>query len=132
MPAKVVDASALAAILFGEPEAEAMAAALNGAQLIAPRLLPIEIANVCVKKIKRSPVDQDRLLQALSLYSKLAIELADIDHQRCALAALRSGLTAYDAAYLLLAKDRGAELVTLDKDLAAAFSSAREAPILKT
>jgi uncharacterized protein with PIN domain len=33
---KVVDASALAALLFGEPKAEAVASALDGVRLVAP------------------------------------------------------------------------------------------------
>jgi len=36
---KVVDASALAALLFGEPEADTIAAQLDGAQMAAPALL---------------------------------------------------------------------------------------------
>ena len=128
MPAKIVDASALAALLFGEPEGEAMAAALEGAQLMAPRLLPFEIANVCLTKIRRSPRDRSRLLEAFGLYHRLEIELVDVSHQRCVLAALSSGLTAYDAAYFTLAQDTGADLVTLDAELAAALSSARRTP----
>jgi predicted nucleic acid-binding protein len=40
---KVVDASALAAILFGEPAAEAVAERLTGARLAAPFLLDYEL-----------------------------------------------------------------------------------------
>jgi uncharacterized protein with PIN domain len=47
IPVKVVDASALAALLFGEPEGEAVAAQLDGARLVAPCLLGFELANVC-------------------------------------------------------------------------------------
>jgi uncharacterized protein with PIN domain len=50
MPAKVVDASAIAALLFGEPEADAVAAQLAGSRLVAPGLLPFELANVCLIK----------------------------------------------------------------------------------
>ena len=58
MPTKVVrvvDASAFAAILFGEPEAEEVVARLQGSRLAAPALLPYEIASVCLKKIRRHP-----------------------------------------------------------------------------
>jgi hypothetical protein len=43
---KVVDASALAALLFAEPAAEAIAGGLEGARLAAPSLLDVELANV--------------------------------------------------------------------------------------
>jgi uncharacterized protein with PIN domain len=39
MAVKVIDASALAALLFGEPEAEAVAGRLGDALLVAPSLL---------------------------------------------------------------------------------------------
>jgi len=50
MAVKVVDASALAALLFGEPEAEAVAGQLSNARLVAPGLLAFELANVCLIK----------------------------------------------------------------------------------
>jgi uncharacterized protein with PIN domain len=48
--AKVVDASALAALLFAEPEAENIAKRLEEARLAAPSLIDFELANVCVDK----------------------------------------------------------------------------------
>jgi len=52
---KVVDASALAALLFAEPEAETIAERLEGARLAAPSLLYLEVANVCLTRIRRRP-----------------------------------------------------------------------------
>ena len=54
---KVVDASAFAALLFGEKEAEAVAASLGDARLAAPALLSFELANVCLSKMRRHPGD---------------------------------------------------------------------------
>ncbi len=48
---EVEDASALAAILFGEPEA--VAERLTDARLAAPTLLDYELANVCLTGIRR-------------------------------------------------------------------------------
>jgi len=62
MAVKVVDASALAALLFGEPEAEAVADRLEGSSLFAPTLLGYEIASVCLKKLRRDPIRRDVLL----------------------------------------------------------------------
>jgi len=55
MTVKVVDASALAALLFGEPEAEKVASRLEKSRLVAPALLGFEIASVCLKKLRRDP-----------------------------------------------------------------------------
>ena len=45
MAVKVVDASALAALLFDEPEAKAVADRLEDGNLVAPALLSFEIAH---------------------------------------------------------------------------------------
>jgi predicted nucleic acid-binding protein len=58
MAVKVDDASALAALLFAEPEAEAVADQLEGSSLFAPTLLGYEIASVCLKKLRRDPMRQ--------------------------------------------------------------------------
>jgi predicted nucleic acid-binding protein len=53
MPVRiVVDASALAAVLFGEPEAPEVAEQLGDSALVAPTLFSYEIANICWKKLR--------------------------------------------------------------------------------
>lgn len=64
---KVVDASALAALPFGEPGAEAIAGRLEGARLAAPALLDFELANVCLTKMRRQPSQRDALRAAFRL-----------------------------------------------------------------
>jgi predicted nucleic acid-binding protein len=46
-----------------------------------------------------------------------------VDHVGALELALDSGLTVYDASYLWLARQLGAELVTLDKELGRAATS---------
>jgi predicted nucleic acid-binding protein len=50
----------------------------------------------------------------------MAIEIVAVDHGQALALAETSGLTAYDASYLWLAQRLGGELVTLDRQLAAA------------
>ena len=120
MTVKVVDASALAALLFGEPEAAAIAARLEGSDLFEPTLLDYEIASVCLKKLRRDPLRRDAMLAAFALYARMAIEIVEIDHADALRLAEAVGLTIYDAAYLWLARKLVAELVTLDKRLQSA------------
>lgn len=53
MPGRVIDASALGALVFVKPEADSVAAATTGADLIAPLLLPFEVASICRKNAGR-------------------------------------------------------------------------------
>jgi len=120
MAVAVVDASALAAILFGEPEAGGVVHQLASKALIAPQLLDFELANACLVKSRRAPEKKEVLFAAFRLRQRLAIEKRAVDHDGVLEVPLQTGLTAYDAAYLWLARQFGAELVTLDRKLAKA------------
>ncbi|HTS93868.1 MAG TPA: type II toxin-antitoxin system VapC family toxin [Stellaceae bacterium] len=119
---KVVDASALAALLFAEPEAETIAERLEGARLVAPSLLGFELANVCLTKIRRQPSQREALRTAFRFADRLRVETVAVDHTASLDLAEATGLTAYDASYLWLARALGAELVTLDRKLTAAVT----------
>lgn len=121
--AKVVDASAVAALLFGEPEAEAIAVRLDGARLVAPSLLGFELANVCVMKCRRHPLQRAEILAGFDLRHRLGVETMEVDHADVVALAERFRLTAYDASYLYLAHRLGAEIVTLDAALQRAADS---------
>lgn len=123
MAVKVVDASALAALLFGEPEAEAIVERLGDARLVAPTLLGFELANVCLTKCRRYPENRPALMEAFRLRDRLAIGEAAVDHDEILKLATATGLTAYDASYLWLARQVGGELVTLDQGLATAAAT---------
>lgn len=120
MPVRVVDASALAALLFGEPEAEVVAERLGEARLLAPALIGFELANVCLIKSRRHPEKRAMLTAAFKLRGQLALEEVAVDQDETLELAAATGLTAYDASYLWLARQLGAELVTLDSQLAKA------------
>ena len=116
--AVVVDASAIGAIMFGEPEGRALAEHLDDQTLLAPTLLDYEIANLAWKKVRRRPEQLPQI--ALSLEATLSLPITRIAVPAAAAFALAAttGLTAYDASYLWLARSRDAELVTLDVELA--------------
>jgi predicted nucleic acid-binding protein len=117
MAVKVVDASALAALLFDEPEAGAVADRLEDGNLVAPALLSFEIASVCLKKLRSSPEQREPLLAAFALLARMPIEIVEVDQADAVQLAEAFGLSSYDAAYLWLAQTLAAELVTLDRRL---------------
>ena len=115
--AVVVDASAIGAIMFGEPEGPALAAHLEGETLLAPGLIDFELTNLAWKKARRRP---DTLPQiAISLRAALALPLSRIPVPGVDVfvLALSTGLTACDASYLWLARAHDVDLVTLDVTL---------------
>ena len=120
---KIVDASAVAAIMFDEPEADDMTRRLRGAILVAPALLQFELANACVTKLRRYADQRDTILQAFAIQGGLTIETAEVDHAATLALAERYRLTGYDASYLWLAQRLNAELVTLDRPLGRAAAA---------
>jgi predicted nucleic acid-binding protein len=122
MPADavVVDASALAALLFGEPSGPEVAQRLGSRALFAPTLLPHELASVCLRKAKEEPEKAKELRKALSLLPGLGVQEVQVPPEGLVEVARSAGLTTYDAAYLCLARELRVELVTLDVRLEAA------------
>ncbi|GJL56705.1 MAG: hypothetical protein NPIRA02_38370 [Nitrospirales bacterium] len=118
MAVKVIDASALAAILFAEPEAQKVICEIEQCELAAPLLLPFELANVCLTKQRRHPSQHENLLANFLLLEHMAIQYIEINMVHALLMAGERNLTVYDASYLLLSLELVAPLVTLDKRLA--------------
>ena len=125
MPVKVVDASALGAIAFGEPQAEAIAKTLSGSLLVAPLLLWFELSSICLKKIRKQPDQKERLLEAFQLAQRLPIEMTAVNHKEVIKLADENNLTTYDTNYLWLAQKLDGDLVTLDHKLLAASKKIR-------
>lgn len=123
MAIRVVDASAIAAILFDEPRADAVVAQIGDHTLVAPALLEYELGNVCWEKCRRHPHLADGLRTAFEKLREFDLQLHDVESAVVLNLAIRSELTFYDASYLWLARTLGAPLITLDSQLAA--SSAR-------
>jgi predicted nucleic acid-binding protein len=120
-PIKIVDASALGALVFGEPEAEKVSEAMSNSALVAPLLLWFELSSICLKKIKKHPDQKDNLLNAYHLAQVLPIEMAAVDYLDAMRLAEEKQVTTYDASYLWVSQQLRGELVTLErKSLAAA------------
>jgi predicted nucleic acid-binding protein len=76
---KVVDASAIVALLFNELKREEIVPRLRDATLHAPSLIGFEVANSCLKKIRAAPAEREALLEAFSLLDALSISLETVD-----------------------------------------------------
>jgi predicted nucleic acid-binding protein len=116
---KIVDASAILAVLLDEAERAAVEVLLANERLVAPHLLLFEVANKCAIEARRSPDKKHHYIDALTKFLDLNIELRDADIVGTFVLADMHELTAYDASYLWLARELDVELVTLDQDLLA-------------
>lgn len=99
---------------------DAMLDVLSGDEICVPTLFEIECASVAVKMVRRGELDGRA---AADLLDRL-LAVPDVTAHVVGAAALRTALaerlTAYDAAYLVLALELGAALATRDRALAAA------------
>jgi predicted nucleic acid-binding protein len=126
----VVDASVLAAVAFGEARAEEGAAILRGKRLVAPTLLWYEMSEVARVKCAARPEETPAIEEQFSMACRLPILLQTPDWAVLPRLALDWGLTAYDAAYLLLARSHGAPLATFDRRLHVAATRAGTEPAI--
>jgi predicted nucleic acid-binding protein len=117
----VADASAVVALLADAGDAGSWAATtFADAELVAPSLMPYEVANILRRQEARSAIDGTAARLALGELSVLRIELWPFDQLAGHAWRLRNTLTFYDATYVALAELLGAPLVTLDRRLAGA------------
>lgn len=105
----------------GRAEARALRAEYEAGRLVVvvPSLLFLELVNVAAR---RWGWDERALLNLASGLEDLRFEVAEPGLAAVAAWSAR-GLTAYDAAYVALAEERGLELVTDDRSILAAVGS---------
>jgi predicted nucleic acid-binding protein len=118
----VVDASAVGAVFFREPEAELLERKLLNRAWVAPTLIDYEIGSLYLKKLKAYPQLRQQLDECYQIYCTSAVERVDVPVSSVIAIAEKYGLTIYDASYFWLAATLNLELVTLDKQLASAWS----------
>ena len=111
----VVDSSAIVALLLDAGDAGQWAtAALDGADLAAPHLMPFEASNVIRRHELAHILSADQAAQAHADLLDLDVELWPYDLLARRAWELRPNLSAYDASYVALAELLVAPLVTLD------------------
>jgi predicted nucleic acid-binding protein len=119
----VVDANVIVALLLNTDQKSVAAAALErDRDWCAPRLWRSEYRNVLATMMRHEILDLSTALDAwesaLVLVDGSEYEPAGLDVLRLA---AESGCTAYDTEYAVVALDLGVPLVTLDRELLAAF-----------
>ena len=131
MTALVVDASAALALLRGEAGAAEVGSRLReqglaGEPILVPALFWLEVVNVLAHRHRWPP---DAIVEAVYELEQAGLSTTEVG--RPAMLAVidaigRSGLTAYNVAYLVLAQSTDARLLTADAALAAAAGGRAE------
>jgi predicted nucleic acid-binding protein len=123
--ALVVDASAALVLVRGEPgrfevRDQFRKRAVSGERILVPALFWLEVVNVLARRYGYPP---EAIVEAVYELEHTGIATVEVGRPGV-LAVLdatgRSGLTAYDAAYLVLAESADASLLTADASLARA------------
>ena len=124
----VLDASVVVALLVRDSPMDIPNAVLNaiddGAIVTVPPHFQLEVANFLVQAQRSGKLSAAGAQQALRYLQHLPITVDSSMHGQIftdvIALAQRNGITSYDAAYIHLARTRGARLASLDKQLLAA------------
>jgi predicted nucleic acid-binding protein len=127
MPPFVVDASMTLSWCFADeaaPYSRGVLGALETTYAVVPALWPFEVANALALAERRKRITQEGIAAFLETLRRLPIQIERREAlwlwQATLPLAREHRLTAYDAAYLDLARRDRLSLATLDRDLQAA------------
>ena len=113
----VIDASVVLEILERSDIGVELKNAVEGLMLDAPHMIDIEVAHVLRRWARIGKMTEREAEGALAVF--LGMPIRRHPHQQLLpdIWSLRHNLTAYDAAYLALARHLDAELLTMDEGL---------------
>jgi predicted nucleic acid-binding protein len=125
----VLDASVALAWCFEDEatsQTDAVLDRLAEDSAVAPSLWELEVVNVLLLAERRGRITESQTARFVTLLSQLPIHInsAEADMGAVLAAGRHHGLTAYDAAYLVLAEREGVPLATTDGKLRKAAQAA--------
>ncbi|WP_395245503.1 type II toxin-antitoxin system VapC family toxin [Agromyces sp. MMS24-K17] len=130
-PRVVLDASAAVTLLIDPSTAgERVAARLHGAIVLAPTLLHFEVANILRRRRNAGLLSDAEASLAHARLLDLPIDLWPWEAIAHRAWRLGTNLSSYDAAYVALAEQVGATLLTRDARIAAAPGTACEIVVI--
>lgn len=113
----VIDTSAIIAVIANEAVKPALIAATVGAQLVAPASLHWEVGNAFSAMRKRGKLTANQATAALRVYREVPVRLIEVPLEEAVAVAAEFDIYAYDAYFLVAAREFSCELLTLDRGL---------------
>ena len=121
----VVDTSVILAVVLNEPTKSELVRLTTGAELIAPLSLHWEIGSALSAMIKRKRITLLEALQALLEYQKIPIRFLDVPLDDTVRVVEQHQMYAYDAYFIVCARQQTCPLITLDGGLQTAARSSQ-------
>ncbi len=113
----VIDASAILAVIVGEPERDRIVEMTAGHNMVGPGSIPWEVGNAFSSMLKQHRVGIEEVRQGLTIFQSIAIRYLAVDMQNALSIAHAANLYAYDAYFLDCAQRHAAPLLSLDRPL---------------
>lgn len=121
----VVDTSVVIAVITNEAHKPTLVRLTEGADLIAPISLPLEIGNAFSAMFKRNRITLADAHMALAAYRQIPLQLTEVALEHALELAALLDVYAYDAYMIACARQQDCPLVTLDQGLRATAKRAR-------
>ena len=123
MLVRVVDATAVSAVLFAEPAADHIVSKLENSVVLAPTVLESHLCEICMQKLHDRETDtrtaddgfKERYLEALSLMQVMELYYIKQDPAEIVRFAVERNITVNEAYYQRLVYAFDAELVSLNE-----------------
>src|SRR5262245_22141446 len=113
----VIDASAVIAVVTNEPHKPVLIRLTEGAELLSPSSLPVEVGNAFSAMFKRRRISLGDAMAAVEAYQRIAIRLTAIDLGQALDLSHRLGIYAYDAYLIACSLQHRSPLLTVDGGL---------------
>ncbi|MDW8215628.1 MAG: type II toxin-antitoxin system VapC family toxin [Roseiflexaceae bacterium] len=121
----VVDTSVILAVVFNEPAKPELVRLTAGAELVAPLSLHWEIGNALSAMLKRKRITLPEALQALLEYHKIPIRFLEVPLDETIRVVEQLQIYAYDAYFVVCARQQSCPLISLDDGLQTAARAAQ-------
>lgn len=113
----VTDASAIIAVIVGEPERDRIIELTRGNTLIGPGSIPWEVGNAFSAMFKRSRLTIEEAKRGLEIFREIPLRYIEPDFANAIAISHKNNIYAYDAYFLDCALRQKAPLLTLDSKL---------------
>ncbi len=110
----IVDTSIFLAVALNEPEKAGLIELTEGAELVAPRVMPYEAANALSAMVKRQRITLEEAKEAFEIVQKIPVKLVELDISSSVELAGNLGIYAYDAFFIETSMEHRRPLLTLD------------------